>query len=199
MLLLNNKSIGDFLYGSATVLLLDLHSQNSKYTYLYTLEHKGLKSFGPLQRNGSQAIHRDQYGVTHMDDIFYLFPTLYNTNVTSSYDEPVIRTMCQHFANFAKYGKFSELNPYTNSRQIGSNWFPYSRDKPYYLRFISQGSQTLQGFRSEFFSFWNYFIREIFDENYKVNGSDGQISASFIGTVQLRGMIKFGDNKFVIS
>ena len=187
------------MYGSAKTLLLDIHSVNSKTTYLYVLEHMGLKTFGSLQENGSQIIHRNQYGVTHMDDIFYLFPTLYSDNKTSTFDEPVIRSMCQYFAYFAKYGKFSQTNAVMNYQMFGSYWTPYSPQNPYYMKLLSSNSYIDRGFRTDYLSFWNYFIREIFDEIYAKRSNESQISAQFIGTVQLRGMIKFGDNKFVIT
>ncbi|XP_054159890.1 carboxylic ester hydrolase-like [Oppia nitens] len=188
------ESIGDFMYGSANTLLLDIHSKNTEQTYLYVVEHRGLKTFGTLQHKGSQNIHRNQYGVSHMDDIFYLFPTLYNDNNTSTYDEPVIRTMCQFFAHFARFGRFGQYTPV-----FGINWIQYSTINPNYLRILSLNTQMSKGFRSDFLSFWNYFIREVFDDFYAKKQNDSQISAQFVGTVQLRGMIKFGHNKFLIN
>ena len=107
--------------------------------------------------------------------------------------------MCQYFAYFAQYGVFGQNNNLINYQTFGTYWTPYSPLNPYYMRFLSQNSQIGRGFRTEYLTFWNYFVRQIFDDIYNQNVDENQLSAQFIGTVQLRGMIRFGNNKFVIS
>ena len=167
------------------------------------MEHKGLKSFGPIQVNGTQSIHRDQYGVSHMDDVFYVFPTEYNQDNVSSFDSPIIKTMCQHFAHFALHGKFGQFGQLP-IWSIGHNWYPFDEKKQYYARFTTNfgGNQILQqatGYKSEYLSFWNSFIRQvlvpkIFDDSSFNDPKADYVSAQFLGTVQLHGVIRFGNH-----
>ncbi|CAG2168566.1 unnamed protein product [Oppiella nova] len=207
-------ALGDFMYSSAVTLLLDLHSKVSKQTYLYVLDHQGIKTFGTIQRNSSQIIHRNQYGVTHMDDIFYLFPTLYGENTTSSYDDTVIRNMCQFFAHFAKYGRFGQNNALINYQMFGNYWVPYSPQNPNYLKYSQSNTLMMYSNDKEWqflldinetnsaihmnertvrnlspnvkilFSLWNNTFKSNSSVNCSVDNDDGCIKPKFVNQLK---------------
>jgi hypothetical protein len=157
--------MGDLLYISACDIVARLHSSFGSQTWMYVFEYEGIKSFGPLQRNASE-VSRSTYGVTHMDDIFYLLPNEYILDTNS-------QTNDKNMANI--YAKLIATLVQTGTIPTGSygtyGWQQYTTYNPNYLVFPRTGSnpiavhvpEAINGYRIKYLDFFNGFIRELQD------------------------------------
>ncbi|KAI1292292.1 Venom carboxylesterase-6 [Halotydeus destructor] len=146
--------MGDFLYNAPTDLALKLHSRSGQLTYLYVLTYVGSKTFGTLQRDAPRDILRDPYGVTHMDDVQYIFPNEYNPQELDQYGKSVSTTLTRCLYQFMYDKAFA---------QGGCNFKAYNYHEQNYLNF---GQTPYPGaavnFRSsEQMSFWNDLIYNV--------------------------------------
>ena len=68
--------LSDLLYISPSHRLARLHSALGGQVWMFAFEYEGIKSFGTIQKNAAQ-VTKNSYGVTHMDDLFYVLPNEY--------------------------------------------------------------------------------------------------------------------------
>ncbi|XP_059611143.1 juvenile hormone esterase-like [Phlebotomus argentipes] len=75
----------------------------SSNTFLYLFNHMGENSFSELFLEDSQT----QFGVSHMDDLIYLFPVVkehFFKGIPTETDDFIRKTMVSLWVNFAKFG-----------------------------------------------------------------------------------------------
>lgn len=80
-----------------------LHLQfNRQPIYYYLFSYRGTKSFTEIFSNSKK-----NYGVSHFDELFYLFPLtkiLFFNTYPSANDEQMAILMTYFWYNFARYG-----------------------------------------------------------------------------------------------
>lgn len=148
--------MGDFLYNAPTDLALRLHNKYGAQSYLYVVNYdQGGHSFGPLQKDNPQGITRSSYGVTHMDDIFYLFPSEYDARELSPNDKPVqaalSRCVLQFVSRTPNVGpcRFIAYGP-TDQNHLSIN--------------VNGQTQPMQRFKSpDEFNFWSGMITKMIE------------------------------------
>ncbi|XP_034945771.1 esterase FE4-like [Chelonus insularis] len=132
--------ISDFSFLFPQVLQLQLISQRTKSScYFYSFEYRGTFS------KTSSILHSNKnIGVTHGDDLIYLFPSSpaeYDfLNLTmSDEDKKMVNIMVDLWTNFAIHGV-----PKTSYHKDPDQWKPYSHNS-YHLRIGSGDKATLTG------------------------------------------------------
>lgn len=144
--------MGDFLYNAPIDKALRLHSSIAD-TYLYQFIYKGEKSFGKLQ-NTRVDVTRDSYGVSHMDDLFYMFATEYDRRELEAGALMPSSELTKHIFFFAQaHGNFlNSLPKYTS----GSGFRPNTIPKQYSMAFNND-------FNPDDLNFWNTIINDIIE------------------------------------
>ncbi|XP_055700201.1 juvenile hormone esterase-like [Phlebotomus papatasi] len=118
-------SDGFFLTGVENFLQQRLQESLSSNTYLYLFNHKGESSFSELFLND----HESEHGVSHMDDLIYLFPVMkenFFKGVPTEIDDNIRQSIVTLWVNFAEFGNptpFQDKNPQPLWNAAGS--FPY--------------------------------------------------------------------------
>ncbi|XP_054709695.1 juvenile hormone esterase-like isoform X2 [Uloborus diversus] len=119
--------MSDFLYKSSLDRTLKLHSRRTSKTFMYVFHYESENQtlghiFGPKHRH-------ENYGVTHMEDVRYLFNTSFapwTGMENNGQSKDMIKTMCGIWGNFIKtgfvmvrhYKKKSERGKYTIETMI---------------------------------------------------------------------------------
>lgn len=136
---------------------LKLHSRSGMPTYLYVLTYQGAKSFGPLQRDAPQQISRDSYGVTHMDDMFYLMPNEYNPQELDVAARTVSSSLlnCVYSFIFPAGGASCPLKSYNYAEQNFLTFGPTGYPIPSNPALPFKASATM--------SFWNDLIYHVIE------------------------------------
>lgn len=147
--------MGDFLYNAPTDQALRLHARSGQPGYLYILHYQGTKTFGTLQRDAPREIVRDSYGVTHMDDSFYILPSEYNPSQMDNTAESVASSLTRCIFQFVN------PNGLANNCQLRT-YTAYERNV---LNFVNERTpQNSLGFRRpEDMSFWNELITRVIE------------------------------------
>lgn len=144
------------MYNAPTDLSLKFHSRSGAPTYLYVLTYRGSKSFGPLQKTSPREITRDSYGVTHFDDIFYIFPNEYQPQELDATGKMVSAALTRCIYSF--------VNPLLGGS--GCNFrAPYTDADPSYLNF-GPAAQPLPSSRyrdPQDMMFWNEMINSFME------------------------------------
>jgi hypothetical protein len=158
--------MGDFLYLAPSDYVARLHSSIGGQAWMFAFEYEGTKSFGPIQRNAPQ-VSAKSYGVTHMDDIFYLLPNEYILDSNNQNNDKQIANI---------YAKLITTLVQTGTIPPGSygtyGWQQYTPHNPNYLLFPRVASnpvaitpqQANQGYRTSYADFFNGFIFELQDK-----------------------------------
>lgn len=145
--------MGDFLYNAPIDKALRLHGTISD-TYLYYFTYKGEKSFGRLQ-NSRVEVTRDAYGVSHMDDLFYLFSTEYDRKELESgalQPSAELLKIVTFFAQ-AHNNLFQMMTKYTEG-SFRYTMIPGGNRQPPY---------TFSDFNVDDLNFWNTIINDIIE------------------------------------
>lgn len=134
-----------------------LHSKQADtivtlFSYLGTT-----KSFGALQKDVQQQVSRDTYGVTHMNDIFYLLPNDYDASNLQGLDIAAASNYARYMAEFILFGTAQ------------TRYVRYTVSSPNYQLVTTSGQiQPVSvgrdnGYRTRFMDFINRFIYKLQD------------------------------------
>lgn len=140
--------MGDFLYNAPIDKALRLHS-NIGDSYLYLFTHKGEKSFGRIQ-NPTSEITRDSFGVSHMDDLFYIFSTDYDPRPIESASVQASAELVRQIISFS----------YPNSLYLS---LPKYNDGSFVTIPTSRIIPGTLGPNVDDISFWNTMINDIIE------------------------------------
>ena len=155
--------LGDFLYIAPADYVARLHSAMGGQVWMFAFEYEGTKSFGTIQKNTAQ-VSKNTYGVTHMDDLFYVLPNEYINEASNNVnnDKQVANTYSGVLSLLARQGTI----PYVSGSY---GWQQYTPQNPNYLRWsrnanvpVSQiANQPQLGYRTAYSDFFNGFIFEL--------------------------------------
>jgi hypothetical protein len=157
--------MGDFLYLTPSDYVARLHSSFGGQVWMFGFQYKGTKPFGPIQRNAPQ-VSAKSYGVTHMDDIFYLLPNEYILDTNNQNNDKqianiyvklmitLIQTGTIPPGSYATYG-WQQYTPYN------PNYLLFSRTALNPIAIIPQ--QANEGYRTSYADFLNGFIFKLKD------------------------------------
>ena len=129
---------------------------------MIAFEYEGSKSFGPIQRNTGQ-VSKSSYGVTHMDDLFFVLPNEYIPESTSIGNErQVANTYSSLLSLLVKTGTIP-------SYSSAFGWQQYTPQNPNYLLWPRmantpssiQSTQPQNGYRTLYSDFFNGLIFEL--------------------------------------
>lgn len=94
-----------FLSGFSRVMRSRVETTDRSNTFSYLFNYRGGASFTDIfLRNSKVDVN---LGVSHVDDLFYLFPVVKNIidfRVMTTEDHQVRKQMVKMWTNFAKYG-----------------------------------------------------------------------------------------------
>ena len=154
--------LSDFLYIAPADYVARLHSSVGGQAWMFVFEYMGTKSFGTIQKNTAQ-ISRNNYGVSHMDDIFFLLPNEYiSDNSGVGNERSVANTYSSTLSLLARTGTIPIYGG-------AFGWQQYTPQNPNYLRWANGAPQPVAinaqqpqlGFRTAYSDFFNGFIFEI--------------------------------------
>ncbi|XP_054166563.1 venom carboxylesterase-6-like [Oppia nitens] len=162
-----SEMLGDFLYLAPTDYVARLHSAMGGKVWLFAFEYEGSKSFGPMQIKAT-PISRPAYGVTHMDDTFYVLPNEY------SRDNPVQDAQLTKWYTglFVTLSKLNTIPTGYGSSTV-FNWRQYTPQTPSYLLIFQRAGimptfkearNPLEGYRTQQADFFNGFIYKLQDK-----------------------------------
>lgn len=142
--------MGDFLYNAPTDMALKMHSRFGATSHLYVMTYVGSKSFGDLQRDRAPGIVRSSYGVTHMDDLFYVMANEYNPQELDAQEKQASTQLIQCLSQFIDPARFYGR----------CNMKLYTYDSPNYIAIGANGQLVpVATFRNqEDMSFWSNLI-----------------------------------------
>ena len=140
-----------------------LHSSLGGQVWMFVFEYEGTKSFGPIQMNAAQ-VSRMSYGVTHMDDVFYIMPNEYIPDTSSVGNPPerqVANTYSTLMTELIRQNKIPNYNSY--------GWQQYTAQTPNYLIWVRNAIQPVghpvqrpsDGYHTISSDFFNGFIFEL--------------------------------------
>ncbi|XP_066593320.1 carboxylic ester hydrolase [Prorops nasuta] len=145
---INMYSDAWFTHGASRT-IRDYFKQMSSPLYYYYFAYKGSASFSRIFGDPSQ-----DYGVSHADDLQYLFPVgeqLFQDTPLSQEDHKMIDSVTSLWFNFAKSG-----NPTPDvTSQVPVKWKPVRTESLEYLHIGNDGIRMSKNLLSERLNFWD--------------------------------------------
>ena len=154
--------MSDFMYIAPMDYVARLHSSLGGQVWMFAFEYEGTKSFGPIQKNAAQ-VSRMSYGVTHMDDVFYVMPNEYIHDKASPPERQVANTYSTLMTELIRQNKIPNYNSY--------GWQQYTAQTPNYLIWTRNAIQPVghpvqypaDGYHTVTSDFFNGLISELLE------------------------------------
>merc|ERR1711892_936195 len=152
-----------------------LHAKASAPVYNYLLTYKGSASFAPVFARGDPVAAKEDFGVSHVDDLMYLFRVSFGnfSSINTEEDEKFVEIWQQLVVNFARYG-----NPTPVPLDNIPNW-PTAQNSRAACVYLDVGLEPKEKHRmfAERMQFWNKLFFTNLIEKYAISEQDSQLLA----------------------
>lgn len=153
-----------------------LHSLSSAPIYNYLMSYRGSASFAPLFAGGDEEAAKQDFGVTHGDDLMYLFRVSFGnmSTINTENDEKFVEIWQKLIVNFAKYG-----NPTPVQLENIPKW-PKAQNSRAACVYLDIGLEPQEKHRmfAERMEFWNKLFFADLLEKYAISEQENELLAA---------------------
>lgn len=152
-----------------------LHSKSPAPIYNYLLSYRGSASFAPMFSMGDPDAAQENFGVSHGDDLMYLFKVSFGnfSTINTENDAKFVEIWQQLLVNFAQYG-----NPTPVQFDNIPNW-PTAQNSRAACVYLDIGLEPVEKHRmfAERMEFWNKVFFVDLLEKYAISEQDNDLLA----------------------
>ena len=164
---------GDSWTSSAYRAAKNLASTQSEPIFFYEITQKPSKTFNDII-GPAYGSDKEDFGVGHVDDLFYIFDNVGGTNeaIKTNEDKTTREAITTLWTNFAKH-----FDPTPYHGDIVPTWFPLTAKEDNYLE-IKADSEPKVGFRRTRMHLWNTLFWEKAENEILANAQPSSRSRS---------------------
>jgi len=163
----------DAYFAAPNTEAVNLHAKSRAPVYNYLFSYKGTNSLGPFYAMGDPSASKEDFGIVHGDDVFYMFKYILNGKqmIESEDDKKAVELYQRLLVNFARYGNPTPV-PYDDI----PNWPPAQKSK-YACVYYNISLKPTEEHRmfSERMTFWNLIEFKDLLEKYAIDEEEEEL------------------------